>query len=258
LDTFGEMQSSKSYYNTVQNDFLFLVQTDSENRVCNMLHINRDTMAEIDRLGIGGVKYGTSFEQIALAHTYGDGISQSCVNTKNAVSRLLHGIKIDYYVAMTMDAVVAINDYMGGVSVQIPYDMTNIDESFVVGANVNLLGEASMKFIRARSELEDSSNLSRMERQRIYIKAFLEKISDISITNAFIDSMYSTADKYILTDCPAKNVDEFVKNIGEYEIGDIETVPGEAKLGAEFIEYYADDEKLQKLIAGLFYEKLDK
>ena len=88
LDKF-EGESTESYNNDKQADFLMLIVVDNENSSYTALHINRDTVTEIDVLGVAGDKIDIVESQIALAHTYGNGKEVSCRNTAKAVSKML-------------------------------------------------------------------------------------------------------------------------------------------------------------------------
>ena len=88
VDKFSGSLVEDSYNNDQCADFLLLLVIDHAVGRCSIVHINRDTMAEINVLGIGGKKVGTVREQITLSHTYGTGAQDSCRNTARAVSGL--------------------------------------------------------------------------------------------------------------------------------------------------------------------------
>ena len=48
----------------------------------------------------------------------------------DAVSNLFYGIPINAYVALNMEAVIAINDAVGGVPVHVPEDLTRVNPAF--------------------------------------------------------------------------------------------------------------------------------
>lgn len=86
LDKFEKNTSSESYNNDQQADFLILLAIDNNARTVEALHINRDSMAEINILGVGGQIVGTYVGQLALAHTYGSGDHDSCLeHTKGGI-----------------------------------------------------------------------------------------------------------------------------------------------------------------------------
>ena len=105
VDTLGKAVGSDSYNNSEKADFLALIVFDDKNEKYTVLHINRDTMADVPMLDIAGKEMGKLYTQLAIAHTYGDGLVSSCKNTVKAVSDYLYGVKIDNYISVTMDAV---------------------------------------------------------------------------------------------------------------------------------------------------------
>lgn len=105
-----------------------------------------------------------------LFHTIGAGIGIVFVIVwKYAFSRK----SAFSYVALNMNAVAMINDAVGGVTVTVPEDMTQVDPSFAEGAAVTLTGDQALKFTRYRDTEKDFSNNSRMERQKQYLVNFM-------------------------------------------------------------------------------------
>ena len=177
IDKYGEPIDEDSYNNDRQADFLMLMIIDHSEKKISAVHINRDTMAEISVLGIGGTKVGTVRQQLALAHTYGNGGTESGKNVARAVSNLLD-VSINHYAMLTMDAVGALTDLVGGVEVEVLDDFTNVDPTLIKGETVTLRGEHALVYVRARAGLEDSTNVHRMERQRQFMLALYEKTLD--------------------------------------------------------------------------------
>ena len=116
LDTI-EGAANDSYNNDQRADFLMLFVFDNDTKQCTALQINRDTITNVNILGVAGDAIGSAPMQITLAHTYGHGGDISCRNTANAVSNLLNDVKIDHYISVTMGAVPTLNDLVGGVEV---------------------------------------------------------------------------------------------------------------------------------------------
>ena len=126
---------------------------------------------------------------MALAHTYGSGGSDSCLNAVKAVSRLLGGVKIDHYMTLTMDGVGKINNLVGGVTVTMLEDFSELDPAMKKGETVTLKGEQALLYVRTRQGIGDQSNLSRMERQRQYLESFYGKLME---ANRKIDGFLSS------------------------------------------------------------------
>ncbi|MBO5128825.1 MAG: LCP family protein [Oscillospiraceae bacterium] len=252
IDRFGPVESSESYQNRGASDMNMLLIFDEVNEVCNVLHLNRDTMLEMPVLGIGGKEAGTFYGQLALSHTYGSGLEDSCENTRNTISAFLYGITIDYYVAMNMDAIAVLNDAVGGVNVNVTEDFSRVDPTIGMGA-VTLKGEQAIHFVRTRKDVGDQLNLSRIQRQQDYIDGFTEAFRAKQADEQFILSVYEEVAPYIVTDCSMTVINSMVSRYGDYAIGEVVTPPGENVLGEEYYEFYADEEALDALILRLLY-----
>jgi len=80
LDKMDPLKQSEGYNNNTQADFLLLAVFDDIEEKVHVLHINRDSMAEIPVLGVDGQPAGSVTGQLALAYTYGSGLNDSCVS----------------------------------------------------------------------------------------------------------------------------------------------------------------------------------
>lgn len=254
MDKMDPLEASESYNNNAQSDFLLLAIFDNTKETTTLLHINRDTMAQIPVLGVTGQPAGSITGQLALAHTYGSGLQDSCVNTVNAVSDFLYGIKIDHYVAMTMGAVPYINDLVGGVPVTVLDDFFGIDDSLVEGETITLKGEQALHYVRIRSGLEDSSNLNRMKRQQQYLESMAEQIGKLDEDFSVSPQQISTISKYIISDCSIDTLSRMAEQFVDYPLQEMQDIQGEAIVGEEYMEFYADETALQEQILDLFYE----
>lgn len=255
LDKFTEQISTEqALTNHQQADFLLLMILDKEKKTCTPLHINRDTMAEIHRLGLNGESTGSFFGQLALAHTYGSGQKDSCRNTVKAVSDFLYEVPVNYYISLTMDAVGVLNDLVGGVTVTVMDDFSGIDDSLVYGQEVTLKGAQALTYVRARSGLQDSTNIHRMERQRQYLQALFEQCAaKVRSDDLFlVDAMVAIGDAMV-TDCTDTKLQDFFEKLSDYQIASIQTIQGESVLGEQFMEFYADEAALKKQVIDLFF-----
>lgn len=254
LDKYERPEEAIGYTNKLQSDFLMLLVISPEEGRCDVLHLNRDTMTEIRRLGIGGGAAGTFIGQLALAHTYGSGGSDSCLNAVKAVSNLLGGIKIDHYMTLTMDAVGIINDMAGGVTVEVLDDMTDLDPALEQGKEVTLMGDQALLYVRTRYGLSDSSNLHRMERQRQYLRSFYERLVDCQREDAnFLTKVLARVSDSFVSDCTVNQLNDLGKLVGETELGEFLALEGEAVVGDTYMEFYPDEQSLQDTIQRLFY-----
>ena len=253
IDQFGPVADSGAYSNRGAADMDILLVFDETNEVCNVLHLNRDTMLEMPVLGIGGRQAGTYYGQLALAHTYGSGLEDSCENSREAISDFLYGLKIDYYVAMNMDAIAILNDAVGGVTVNVTQDFSNVDPSIGMG-RVKLMGQQAINYVRTRKDVGDQLNLSRIERHKDYLEGFAEAFrAKREAEPEFIMQAYEAAAPYLVTDCSGNAITGMVDRYSGYAIGEVVSPAGENVVGEEYMEFYVDEAQLDALILRMFY-----
>ena len=253
IDESGPMESSGSYMNKGAADVVLLAVFDEADQTCDVLQLNRDTMLQMPVLGLGGRKAGTFFGQLALSHTYGTGLADSCENTMESVSEYLGGITIDHYVAMNMDAIAIMNDAVGGVTVEVTDDFSQVDPTIGKGL-VTLNGQQATHFVRSRQGVGDQLNVSRMARHREYAMGFLEAFRAAWKSSAgFLAETYETMLPYMVTDCTVNTISGFLDRYGEYTVNPPVTPAGESVMGEEFYEFYADEAQLDALILDLFF-----
>ena len=253
VDTQGPMVSSGSYNNPAEADMVSLLIFDETNERVDILALNRDTMLEMDILGGGGKPAGTRFGQLALAHTYGSGLEDSSRNLRNAVSELLNGIDIDYYVTINMDAIEILNDAVGGVTVEVTEDFSLVDPTIPMGT-VTLMGSQATNYVRLRYEVDDQMNVSRMERQQKYMKGFFTALDEMSQSDPhFLVDVYDQLSANMVTDCSTTTLTNLIDDYAGYELGQVITIDGENVKGEEFMEYHVDEEDLDRVIFQYFY-----
>ena len=253
IDQYGKVEASDAYTNTGAADMVALLIFDDRDETCRVLGINRDTMLEMPVLGIGGKVAGSYFGQLALSHTYGTGLEDSCENTRNTVSKFLYGLRIDYYVAMNMDAIAILNDAVGGVTVTVEDDFSQINPDIPTG-QVKLMGEQAIDFVRSRYGVGNQLNISRMERQKAYIHGFMDSLGKaLEGGTGFALDTYEAVSPYIVTDCSWNVINGLMERYAEYDIAEIVSPEGENVRGEQYYEFYVDEDALDDLILRLFY-----
>ena len=247
--------SSDSYNNDMQADFIMLFVFDNTAKRCSAIHINRDTMANVNLLALNGNKITSVRRQIALAYNEGNGENVSCRNTADAVSDLLLGVKVNHYLSVTMDAVPVYNDLLGGVEVTVLDDFTGVDDTLVKGETVTLMGEQALRYVRTRYGLEDSTNNTRMARQQQYINALYAKAKEKTEEDEeFLVTSAVKMSEYIISDRSVTQLQELARKLEEYAFAPIYDIDGESVLGKEFVEFYPDADAVQRIVVELFYE----
>ncbi len=253
IDQFGPVQASESHLNEGEADVVVLAVFDEKDKAYRLLILNRDTMVEMPVLGVGGQQAGTARGQLALSHTYGTGLEDSCENTRQAVSDLLLGAVVDYYISMNMDAISILNDAVGGVKVTVTDDFSFVDPSIPMGETV-LRGSQALSFVQGRKNVGDQLNLSRMERHRSYMNGFMEAWKAKSQQNSdFLFSTYDSVDEYLVSDCSFASLSALMNRYEGYPLAETLSLEGKNSEGDGITEFYADEEALEKLALRLFY-----
>jgi len=253
IDDRGTLEETASYNNSHQTDFLVLFLRDLETGRVAAIHLNRDTMTDITTLGVTGQPTGTRHAQLALAYNYGSGDHSSSRNVADAVEHLLYGMEVDHYITVTMDAVPIMNDWAGGVTLQVQDDFTGIDDKLVQGEMVRLEGQQALTYVRTRMGLDDSSNLHRMERQRQYasqwVKSSQGKLADAQAVTDLVMQM----DAYYRSSCTAEQLLDFARSLSANPTVPTYEIEGKAVQGDIYMEFYANEKVLQQLVLELFY-----
>lgn len=253
IDKSGKVESSNSYNNDGESDVVMLAVFDDVDKTYDILALNRDSMVDIQMLGVNGKPAGTMNGQLALAHTYGSGLKDSCENVRTAVSDLLYNAEIDYYLSMNMDAISIITDEIGGVEVEVKDDLSAIDPSIPMGKTV-LNGSQALNFVRGRYEVADGMNISRMERQREFINGFTSALNArIQDDTSFVIDTYGKVADYTVSDCSVNTLSHLLTKYSDYTFNGVVTPKGENRKGDEFMEFYIDEADLDKIILDLLY-----
>ena len=254
VDKFEEEIDTSSFMNDQCADFLVLLVIDHAAKTCSSIQINRDTMTTVNILGVGGEKLDTTVEQVALSHTYGSGSNDSCRNTARAVANIFGGMKVDYYVSLTMDAVPVINDLVGGITLEVLEDLTSINPEFIQGATVTLHGDEALRYVRARKGVGDQTNISRMKRQNQYMNLLYDKV--LSLMGEDENDVHITDDlvPYMTSNCSVSELEGLLDSLKTYENGGTYQIEGESGRGEQFVEFYPDADKLKGLVVSLFYK----
>lgn len=255
----ADNQDSGSYNNDKQADFLVLFVFDNEEKSCKAIQINRDTMVEMNVLGVAGDKVGSYYGQIALSHTFGNGKEVSCGNTAKAVSGLLMGAEVDHYLSVTLDAVAVCNDLVGGVTVEVLDDLTSVDAALVKGETVTLQGKQALWYVRSRYGLEDPTNLDRMKRQKQYADALRQKSRLMAEQDeSFIAKAVLEMAEYMVSDCSTTRLQSLLERVSSYADQSMIQIEGTSVKGERFMEFYPDRDSLTQTVIECFYVERDE
>lgn len=257
IDAPGKVEKVTEYDGTGQCDVLAVIVRDRSTDQCKLLSIDRNTITAVKSLDNDGMYLDTTDIQISLAHAMGFDQQVRAENTVDAVSHLLGDQTIDGYAMVNMGAIQVVNDMVGGVTVTIEDDFSDIDPSMKKGEMVTLMGEQAEKYVRSRKEVADGSNQNRMSRQSTYEEAFKPAFRNKCAENSkFPLEVYHAMEDYMTTNISAKkfcrlailmsdeNQDEKVAISGTYGLDE-----------DDWQTFTPDEDSLQEAILELFYQK---
>lgn len=253
IDQEGKVQASTEANRGNAVDMVTVVVADEGKQTYSILNINRDTMLNMPVLDEQGKETGTVYAQLSYSHIYGTGVEDSCENTRKTVSNFLYGISIDHYIAMNMEAVPILNDAVGGVTVTVTDDFSQVDPEIKMGEHT-LVGEQARTFVQQRWYVSDHLNLYRIERQKEYMKEFADVFFEKAENSPdFVLSVFEKVSDYVVTDCSGTVLSNLFSDFSDYTLDQVLSLEGENVLGEEYYEFYPDEEKLDELILRLFY-----
>jgi LCP family protein required for cell wall assembly len=235
-----------------QSDCIILLTLDKSKKEARILQIPRDTMTEVDVYNVGGYLFTTLQAQIATQYAYHIGGASSCMATKKTVSELLYDLPIDGYLAMDYTNIATVNDAIGGVEITVPQDYTMINPAFTEGTTLRLMGEQAHDYVRWRDINQSFSLYDRMDRQVQYILAMLDALQVYVKENKNdYTGLYSIVEENMVTNLSEEQIEKLLGY--QLDAENIEILPGEAKKGEIYEEFYVNEEKLQKMLIEMFY-----
>lgn len=259
IDKMGPAVYEENEWEGGQADALFLLVVDSDNRKWNIVSINRNTMTQVERVDKYGMYNGMINAQICVQHGFGDGLEESCIRQKNAVTRTLFGLPIDGYVAINMGAIAAINDAIGGVELTTIEEINRQQDGVYIAQDetLKLQGIQAWAYVVYRDEAQLDSASKRLERQKHYIREAYATIRNSDVDKLkLVGDVYNVVQDYMVMDIPAI---ELAYQILMYDkdLDEIATFPGEEVAGDRFVEYYLDEEKTLEMLINTYYTKVN-
>lgn len=239
-----------------QADFLLLIVIDSSEKKVRMLQIDRDTITDVETLGVLGNVIGTRKLQIALSHSYGKTPQDNCNYTIQTVSNLLQGEPLDLYFSLNMASVAKFNDLLGGVTVTMQEDHTLINPAFTKGATLHLMGQDAYDYVHSRQYVDDGTNVSRMARQRNYMLAAKDTLLSRLKESGFVDTLFDTLGSDLVTNVSRGRLINEAAKASQYEVEEITQMIGERRIGVDgYMEFYADEQFLIDWVLSVFYRE---
>lgn len=257
IDAPGKVEKVTEYDGTGQCDVLAVIVRDRSTDQCKLLSIDRNTITAVKSLDNDGTYLDTTDIQISLAHAMGFDQQVRAENTVDAVSHLLGDQTIDGYAMVNMGAIQVVNDMVGGVTVTIEDDFSDVDPSMKKGETVTLMGEQAEKYVRSRKEISDGSNQNRMSRQSTYEEAFKPAFRNKCAENSkFPLEVYHAMEDYMTTNISAKKFCRLAILMSDENQDEKVAISGTYGLDEDGWQTFTPDaDSLQEAILELFYKK---
>lgn len=159
------------------SDTIMLASYDPDVKQVDIISIPRDTYHEREGYpDLGARKINAAY--------WGD-----AERSAQAIHEVLEGIPINYYATVNYEGVANIVDAMGGVDVDIPFDMnyekTSEDPPLSIhlkAGEQTLDGEDAVKFLRYRSGYSNG-DLGRVEAQQQFVESAIKKSLSLNLPN---------------------------------------------------------------------------
>lgn len=248
------VEYAEGYGNDNRADTIGMLVLNPETETVTAVMMSRDTMAEVDLYTPEQIYMTSGIIQIAMQYTVGDNAVRSNLLMKRAVSRALLDLPITATCSMTLDSIGTAVDFLGGLTLTLEDDWTDIDPRFTPGATVTLNAAEVESFLRYRDKETVGSNDQRMNRHGWFIRQMFAQISKIGSTS--IDTLLKLLDKYMQTDMDA----ETLRALTKYKFDStIRYIPGQTVLGYGGLhdEFYIDEEAMKDLLLDVFYVQAD-
>ena len=142
---------------------------------------------------------------------------------KQAVSRLL-GVRVDYYALVNLLGFADLVDALGGVEIEVKERL--VDEvtrpalgepkpriDVVPGRTYRFYGREALAYVRSR---KDSSDYTRMARQRCFLSALAEQLDPVHVLRNF-GSLAKTIESNVHTDVPLTRLPTLVRLVSGIE-----------------------------------------
>lgn len=260
IDKNSEVEEVAEGTNGGQADALFLAVMNPHDKTIRVIGINRNVMTDIDIYNETGAYVTTTKAQIAVQHGFGNGMAESCEYQKKAVRKLFYNLPIHGYAAVNMSAIPTINDAVGGVDVEVLQDLTRVDETLREGEEVHLMGKSAFWYVKYRDTGEFASADRRLDRQKQYLNAFIDKAKTAAKGNiSIVLDLYKELSRQMVTDISLDEVAYLAPVLADYQFNSdsFYMLQGETVMGERFEEFYVDETALYEMILDIFYEEVE-
>ncbi len=240
-------------------DAIILVSINVESGKIRFLAIPRDTVTGIKVVGEGGKYIQESNMQITAQHAYGQNATQACELMVETVSKLLYQVPIQRYCSINLAAIPVLNDAVGGVDVQVLEDVEGDARTYHAGETIHLEGNMAREYIQDRDCGVDGSSIGRLNRQKQYITNYFAKAKEAVKNDLTLPlTVYNSLQADMCTNITPEDIAYLVPEILGMPLNteDMTTIPGEAIMQDEHLQYIPNTDQLKATIINYFYKEI--
>jgi len=251
IDRWGKVIEQDIAGRAGRADVVLLLTLDQSDESISILSISRDSMVQVAMIDVFGIVYGYVLAQLGYQFAYGDGAFSSLFAMRRTVSQLLYELPIHGTVAFNVCAIRQINEAVGGVEITFPRDFLYIDDTFTKGNTVILTDQQAERFVQFRDIYEEFSNVGRMERQELYLRALFDHMRELTngSRRAYL-TLYEKLEPYMTTDIRAEDLSTMTRFQWSEHMS---VLPGQLIAGEIYDEFHVEQEALKELVLELFY-----
>ena len=267
IDDMDVVKEKEGLYNGGQSDAIYMLSLDTVNKKFWLVQVPRDAVALIDVYDENGEITDVIEAQITIQHGVGNGLEESNYRSAKAISRMFYGLPIHSTTSANMGGVIAVNDAIGGVTVQSLYTFSTSGyskkvETFVEGETYHLMGMSAYNYVHFRDVTRMNTSSERLARQKQYLNNFFDSAwSTLAHNPTKIIDIYNTAMDYIITDLSTSEMVTLVSEAAECSFGGIYTLEGKVRDGQQAGEsehYDLDQDKLKEYLINNYYIEVEK
>lgn len=240
-------------------DAIILVSINIKSGSIKLLAIPRDTIVPIKVVDSAGYFVRNEDAQLTLQYAYGKNAVASCELMVDTVSTLLYKVPIQRYCSINLAAISILNDAVGGVDVQVLEDMDGKAGTYRTGEIVHLMGDMAQEYVQQRDTSRIDSSLGRLNRQKQYITNYFATAKEAVKNDMSLPlTIYQSLQGNMCTNITAEDIAYLAPELLKVSLNpdDMATIPGEATLPGELMEYITDTEQLKDLVINYFYKEV--
>lgn len=243
-----------------QADTLLVAAVDTKTKKVTVIPISRETLVDVNQYTSSGNYAGVAKKQICLAFAYGDSTEKSSENVLISVSRALYGINISSFVTMDLAALEKLSNSVGYVEVYVNEDFydSSSGNRYKAGRTIKVKGKSAVNYIHWRTDTVDANNY-RMERQKSFMIAFMNKISNV-VSKDFskIITYYNMMSPYVSTNVTLSQTTYFAASCLKLNLGnsiDFKSIPGETFIKDGYSAFEPNEDALTDIVIETFYKE---